>query len=123
MASCARTLPDQDRRITQTTPQVKLSADILWKDYAADRVNADRQYHGKALLVTGVVTSIEKPSAELQYVMFGQTQGKAPGIQANLLVDTANDVMTGVQPGQRITLKCFCEGLSTNVLLKSCVKP
>jgi len=118
-----RTLPDQDLRITEAVPQIKLSADLLWKDYQSNRAAADRQYHGKAVLVTGTVTGIEKSTPELQYVMFGQTQGQAPGVQANLLTDTAAQVIAAAEPKQRLTLKCFCEGLSTNVILKSCVKP
>ena len=123
MAGCAKTLPDQDLRITQATPQIKVSADILWKDYQSDRNAADRQYHGKSLLVTGVVTGIEKSSPLSQFVMFGQADGKPPGVQANLLTDTADQVLTGLEPKQRVTLKCFCDGLSTNLILKSCTKP
>jgi hypothetical protein len=122
-AGCARTLPDQDLRITEATPHIKLSADILWKDYQSDRQAADSKYHGKAVLVTGVVTGIEKPSLVAPVVMFGQVDGKAPGVQANLLTDTAAQVLAGLEPKQRITLKCFCDGLSTNVILKSCTKP
>jgi hypothetical protein len=123
MAGCAKTLPDQDLRITEATPQVKVSADILWKDYQSDRSAADRQYHGKALLVTGVITGIDKATPLAQFVMFGQADGKPPGVQANLLTDTADQVLAGLEPKQRITLKCFCDGLSTNLILKSCTKP
>jgi hypothetical protein len=44
-------------------------------------------------------------------------------VQANLLTDTADQVLAGLEPKQRITLKCFCDGLSTNLVLKSCTKP
>lgn len=107
----------------QAVPQIKLSADILWKDYQSDRTAADRQYHGKAVLVTGVVTGIDKTAPESSFVMFGQIPGQPVGVQARLLTDTAADVLKGVEPRQRVTLKCFCDGLSTNVILKSCVKP
>jgi hypothetical protein len=123
MTGCAKTLPDQDLRITQATPQIKVSADILWKDYQSDRTSADRQYHGKALLVTGVITGIEKSSPVSRFVMFGQANGQPPGVQANLLADTADQVLAGLETKQRITLKCFCDGLSTNLILKSCTRP
>jgi hypothetical protein len=122
MTGCAKTLPDQDLRITAATPHIKLSADILWKDYQSDRGAADRKYHGQAVLVSGVVTGIEK-STPAAFVMFGQADGKPPGVQALLLSDTADQVLTGLEPKQRVTLKCFCDGLSTNVILKSCTKP
>jgi hypothetical protein len=123
LAGCAKTLPDQDLRITEATPQIKVSADILWKDYQSDRAAANRRYHGKAVLVTGVTTGIEKSSPASRFVMFGQTNGQPPGVQANLLTDTADQVLAGLEPKQRITLKCFCDGLSTNLVLKSCTKP
>jgi hypothetical protein len=122
-AGCAKTLPDQDLRITQATPQIKVSADILWKDYQSDRGAADRQYHGRAVLVTGVITGIEKSSPVSRFVMFGQANGQPPGVQAYLLADTADQVLAGLGAKQRITLKCFCDGLSTNLILKSCTKP
>jgi len=123
MTGCAKTLPDQDLRITEATPQIKVSADILWKDYQSDRNAAGRQYHGKAVLVTGVVTGIEKSSPVSRFVMFGQANGQPPGVQANLLADTADQVLAGLESKQRITLKCFCDGLSANLILKSCTKP
>jgi hypothetical protein len=45
------------------------------------------------------------------------------GVQANLLEERARGVLADATAGQRITLRCFCEGLQTNVVLKSCIRP
>jgi hypothetical protein len=41
VAGCAKTLPEQDRRIFEATPAAKLSTDDLWKDYQQGRADAD----------------------------------------------------------------------------------
>ena len=118
-ASCADKLPEQDRRITEAAPADKLSVDVLWKDYQADRKAADRRYWGKAIDVSGKVTSVEK--AAPQRVMF---ELQAPnGVEARLLDDRAPAVLADAVVGERITLRCFCSGLSGNVILTSCIKP
>ena len=121
-AGCARTLPDQDRRIVSTAPDARVSADILWKDFQTSRSDAARKYHGAALVVSGNVTAIYQ-SVIASSIFFGQSGDR--GISAHLLDDSAMDVVKAATQGQRLTLKCFCEGLDEtgNVVLKSCVKP
>jgi hypothetical protein len=118
LAGCAQTLPEQDRRIYATTPVAKLSADILAKDYQADPVSADRQYWGKVLEVSGEVTatSTDGPHAD---VIFGQE--KPPDVRATLLDDEAKIILEAAKVGERITLRCFCEGADGDVRLTSCV--
>lgn len=121
-AACARTLPDQDRRILAAGADARVSADILWKDFQTNRSDAARRYHGEALVVSGNVTAIYQ-SAAASSILFGQSGDK--GVSAHLLDDSAAAVVKAATQGQRLTLKCFCEGLddSGNVVLKSCVRP
>jgi len=118
-AACADTLPEQDRRITQATPFEKLSADVLWKDYQADKNAANRRYFGKAVDVTGKVTSVE--SSAPKRVMFEQVEAVA--VEARLLDDQADAILAAAVVGERVTLRCYCAGLSGNVILTSCIKP
>jgi len=119
-AACARTLPEQDRRITQARPVAKLSADLLWKDYESDRKAADARYWGRAVDVTGKVTAVE--SAAPARVVFELEPAKA--IEARLLDDQAAAILGSTPVGERTTLRCFCAGLSPDrVLLMSCIKP
>jgi hypothetical protein len=119
-ASCARTLPDQDRRIVSIAPDAKLSVDMLWRDFQAGAPEANRRYHGRALVVSGVVTRVNA-SATAASVFFAQAADR--GVTANLLDDQAAAISKAAAPGQRLTLKCFCEGFDGNVILKSCVRP
>lgn len=118
--SCARTLPDQDRRIVSIAPDAKLSADVLWKDFQTDAPGATRRYHGHAIIFSGVVTRVDRtgPTPAIFFLQAGDR-----GILANLLDDTAEAVAKAASVGDRLTLKCFCEGLAGNLVLKSCVKP
>jgi hypothetical protein len=121
-AACMDRLPDQDLRILSATPVARLSADILWQEYQADRDAADRNYWGKPIVVTGTVTATGAADVPTDgYVLFGQDE--TFGVRANLLEDQAVAIMAEVAPDRRLTLKCFCEGLSGHVVLKSCVKP
>lgn len=117
-AGCAETLPEQDRRIYAATPAAKLSADVLWKDYQADSAAADRQYWGKALEVSGNIAAISSapPRAFLTFA-----EGDQAGVRAELLDDESAAILEAVKVGDRVTLRCFCEGLDGTVRLKSCV--
>ncbi|MEO7192284.1 MAG: hypothetical protein ABI051_14625 [Vicinamibacterales bacterium] len=121
LAACVDRLPDQDMRILAATPVARLSADILWKEYLADRAKADRAYWGKPIVVSGTVTAVGSDVPTDRYVMFGQAEKL--GVRANLLDEQAAGIMAAVPADKRLTLKCFCDGLSGNVVLKSCVKP
>lgn len=118
--ACARTLPDQDRRIVSVAPDAKLSADMLWKDFQAGTPDANRRYHGRALVVSGIVTRVNT-SVTRASLFFAEAADR--GILANLLDDQAAAIAKAATPGQRMTLKCFCEGFDVNVILKSCVRP
>lgn len=118
--SCVDSLPDQDLRIVAAVPAAKLSADILWEEYQADAAAADGRYWGKAIEVTGTVTSADSDTVNA-YVLFGRSE--TFGIRADVLDDQAAAVIAEAKVGERLTLKCFCAGLDGHVRLKSCVLP
>jgi hypothetical protein len=120
---CAEHLPDQDLRILTTPPAAKLSSDDLWKDFQKDPAAARAQYFGKAVDVSGRVTSIEADPAKTPNIFFAQPGDR--GVRARLLDERAAETARDVKAGDRITLRCFCEGLDEkqDVLLKSCIKP
>jgi hypothetical protein len=119
-AACADTLPDQDLRILDAVPVAKVSADILWQEYEANAEAANARYWGKAVEVTGEVTSADSDGIDA-YVLFGQTEDF--GVRANALDDQAAAIVAAADVGERLTLKCFCAGLDGHVILKSCVLP
>ena len=120
VAACAKTLPDQDRRILSASPDVKMSADMLWKDFQANAGDAAAKYHGRVIVVSGAVTSVN-PDAANPSIVFGQSGDR--GVVARLLDDQSAAILKGSTAGERLTLKCFCEGIDGSVILKSCIKP
>jgi hypothetical protein len=119
-AACVDRLPEQDRRITVATAVAKLTAEDLWKDFQEDAAAARTKYWGKAIEVSGKPTRTDADDRPSAYVFFAQAEPF--GIRANLLDDQAAAIIAEVEAGGRIRLKCFCEGLDGNVLLKSCIK-
>ena len=122
-AGCTDRLPDQDRRILSTGVTAKLSTDILWKEYHADKRAADKKYWGKVVEITGKVTSVVQDPSTPPHIMFNPQPQSPAGVQASLLDDQAPATLAAAVVGQKLTLRCFCEGLATNVMLKSCIKP
>lgn len=116
---CADQLPDQDLRILDATPAAKISSDILWTEYQGDKSAADKRYWGKAVEITGRVTSVSQTPPRIIF----QPQFAPAGIEARPLEDRSAATLAAATVGERMTLRCFCAGIETNVILKSCIKP
>ena len=121
VAGCARTLPAQDRRITVTPAIAKMPAEDLWKAYKDDQRAADQKYWGKAIEVSGKVSTILGEPSAPQAVRFIIESDK--GIRAFVLDDEAAEILKSVAVGQHLRLKCFCAGLEEDVVLRSCIQP
>jgi hypothetical protein len=117
--ACTDRLPDQDLRIFDARPVERMSAALLWQDFQTVPDQAARSYNGKAAVVIGDVTRAGSAEAGGAYVYFAQTE--TAGVYASLLSEQAAAILAAVQDNPRVRLKCFCEGLATNVILKSCV--
>ncbi|MEO8482267.1 MAG: hypothetical protein ABI634_08665 [Acidobacteriota bacterium] len=118
-AACVNSLPAQDRRILDAVPVAKLTVEDLSRDYQQDRKTADRRYWGKAIEVSGVVSSTrdEPISAAL---IFADKSG-VPLVEANLLEDGAKALLASTADSRRVMLRCYCDGLAGRVVLKSCI--
>ena len=114
-SACGPSVSDHDNRIFAAAASVKLSAADLSAAYAADTGAADARYRGRVVEISGTVGSVVEVSP--MFIM----AGTEPLVWASLHEDTAADVLKTATKGQRITLKCFCEGLDQQVHLKSCV--
>lgn len=119
VAGCQRTLPEQDRRITVTPSVAKIPAEDLWKEYRDDAKTADRKYWGKAIEVSGKVSTVLGDPASPVAVRFLIEHDN--GIEAFVLDDQAATVLKTASVGQRLRLKCFCAGFAGDVILKSCI--
>ena len=141
LSGCVDRLPDQDLRILSASADAKLSADLLLNAFQDNAAEARRTYFGKVVEVTGTATEIGKDVPGERFVRFGNakdakeakdaTEGTGAedakksggGVRANLLDDTAGAVLSAIPDNKRMTLRCFCEGLAGDVILKSCIKP
>ena len=121
-AACTTSLPDQDVRILEAPPVERLSAAVLWDDFQKDAEAAKRRYHGQALVITGQSPEIGSGEVGERYVRFVVADGKG-AVRAQLLDDQAAALLKAAHESSRVTLKCFCEGLAGDVILKSCVAP
>ncbi|HVQ41193.1 MAG TPA: hypothetical protein VMS54_03265 [Vicinamibacterales bacterium] len=121
-AACVSNLPDQDLRILAAQPSAKLSASDLWKDFQTDAAAATKKYFGKAIDVSDKPTAIETEAAKGQHFFFFQAAGH--GVRARLLDERAAEILKEAKAGERLTLRCFCQGMDgQDVLLKSCIRP
>ena len=123
LVSCVDHLPDQDLRILSAQPQAKLSASDLWKDFETDGAAAKTKYFGKAIDVSDRPTAIETDTAKRPSMFFAQAEER--GVRAFLLDERAAEILKEAKVGQRLTLRCFCEGTDDkkDVVLRSCIRP
>jgi hypothetical protein len=119
---CAEHVPDQDLRILQVAPVAKLTTDLFWKEFQTDARAATRKYHGQAVELSGKVTGVvqDQPPPRILFDQSTPTRGGA--IEARLLDERAKAAFADLSVGQRVTLRCFVEGLATNIVLKSCIR-
>ena len=114
---CGPAVSDHDNRIFAIPASIKLSAVDLSTAYASDAGAADSRYRGRVLEVSGVIGKVNPGGGSL--TMAGGEKG--PIVEASLHEDVAAEMLKTAAKDQRITIKCFCEGLDERVRLKSCV--
>ena len=107
--TCVNRLPEQDLRIVGAMPDAKLS------------VEARSRYFGKVVEITGSATRAGDDVPTDRYVLFAQSGDL--GVRANLLDEQAAEILAKTKEDPRVTLKCYCEGINGNLILKSCVRP
>ena len=117
LVACGPAVSDHDNRIFAATASVKLSAADLSMAYSTDAGAADGRYRGRVMEVSGVVNKVQPTPAAV--MLAGGDKG--PLVEASIHEDVAAELLKTVAEGQRITIKCFCEGLDERVRLKSCV--
>ena len=100
-------------------PDAKLSVELLWKEFQGNADQARRSYFGKVVEITGSATRVGDDVPTDRYLFFAQAGDV--GVRANLLDEQAADILAKTKESPRVTLKCYCEGIDGNLVLKSCV--
>lgn len=123
LAGCAQTLPEHDNRIFTAVPIAKLSSVDLAQAFVTDGSAAATRFVGKAIEVSGLVRDLT-PAGAGQGTTFLLSAGDGPKhVRVSLHEDRAAEITKGLVNGQRATFRCFCEGMTDHVQLKSCVVP
>ena len=85
-----------------------MSAADLWQDYQKDARGADGRYWGRAVEISGPLSSSDVSNPAAPSLLFAQAGGR--GVRARLLDEDAPAILKAVVVGQRVRLLCFCEG-------------
>ena len=104
-----------DRSLAQN-----VNAERLFLDYQRNEVSADSMYKGRALAVTGIISSINKDFTGSVYLTL-ETSNEFMGIHANLRESEVSKAST-LSKGSYITVICEGNGMIVgSPMLKDCV--
>lgn len=121
-AGCAQTLPEHDNRIFTAVPVAKLSAANLVQAFATNRTDATDRFVGRAIEVSGLIQDLQGDPGTARTFLLSAGESTIH-VRVSLHEDRAPEIARTLTNGQRATFRCFCEGLTDHVQLKSCVVP
>ena len=121
-AGCVQTLPEHDNRIFTAVPVAKLSAANLVQAFATDPTDAADRFVGKAVEVSGLIQDLQGDPGTARTFLLSAGESTTH-VRVQLHEDRAPGIAKTLANGQRATFRCFCEGLTDHVQLKSCVVP
>lgn len=95
-----------------------LTAEMLFKSFRSDAVNAAQQYNGKMLLVSGNLSQLETAdSTTIAYFILGEGMFGNEGVRVSMLPSEISKL--NGKTGQNIQLKAYCTGFNdTDVILE-----
>ena len=105
---------NQPHRSAATEKAVALTAQQLAAEYEKDETIANKKYLGNALQVSGTVSDVSVNQQNKPVLVLTGTD--MSGVQCSLLKSAA-----GVKKGDAITVKGFCSGYLTDVVLDRCI--
>lgn len=92
----------------------KVTAEVLSKAFETDEAAANSVYLNSILSVSGTVTEVSA-NQEGNTVLLLDGGGALGGVQCTM------KAVYDIQPGQKMTIKGFCNGYTLVVLLSECV--
>ena len=101
------------KSISDEAPEYRVSAAQLTAEYESNESAADEKYHGKVLLVTGVISKIYRGFLYTPYVEL------EAGVRCNFS-DTEDPVMLTLTEGQTVSMKGLGDRLFLAVELRGC---
>ena len=112
--------PQSGKSSPNVSPATPVAASDLIEAYRRNESNADGQYKGKTLAVSGTVARAGKDYMGRLYV---NLKGDNPIIEVHCTYnDAEKEAMSALKEGQQVTITGVCEGrLSTWIVLKDSV--
>jgi hypothetical protein len=110
--------PHED--LARSKPDVVISADALFSAFASDEVQANSQYLGKIIEVTGTVVNVSIVDGTLTDVILASND-MLFGVNCEMDTSTAQ-INNEVKIGNKVTLICMCSGYTMDVVMNRCVK-
>ncbi len=102
-------------------PELAVSATDLLTAYDENGVNADNQYKGKYLKVTGTVGSVGTDILGDAYITLKNENNKYAIIRVQCYFDDNNtDAIASLKEGDSVSITGTCSGSTGNVILKDC---
>jgi hypothetical protein len=107
-------------QIRSAAEVIEVSAVDLFRAYQNNRVDADRAYKGKTLIVTGSVFGVQKLEMHgSDAVLIHLGEGKPMVTCA--IVNAADDMIDNLKKGDHLRVRGGCDGLlSVSVALHDC---
>lgn len=102
-------------------PELEITATEMLTAYDENGVNADNQYKGKYLKVTGTVGNIGTDILGDAYVTLKNENNKYAIISVQCYFDDNNtDAIASLKEGDSVSITGTCSGSTGNVILKGC---
>ncbi len=105
---------NKPHRSAATATAVELTAMRLAAEYEQDENSANKKYLGNAVQVSGTVSAVTvNQQNKPVIVLLGSDMS---GVQCTL-----QDVVQGIKKGDSVTIKGFCSGYLTDVIIDRCI--
>jgi hypothetical protein len=106
---------NKPHKTVENEPGLRITAEVLAKAFEENEQNANDTYLNKILEVGGTISEVTKNQDGRTVLLLG-VEDPLSGVQCTMKDDKAT-----YESGQRVTVKGFCNGYTTVVLLNDCV--
>ena len=96
--------------------EYSMTADELFDAFDTNEMEAVKQYEGKVIAVSGVVSNVKNTDSTSNVVL------KAENAMAGGINCSFNHPANNLKAGDNITVKGRCQGFLMDVILNNCVK-
>ena len=107
-------------REAATSAPISVTAGALYAAYEANAIAAEQKYEGKAVLITGTVSNVDRDILGDSYVtLTAGGEWDVWGVQC-FVAESSLPQIAGLTKGERITMLGKVEGYLLNVLVRGC---